>query len=177
MGKCLPHQHSQMRCRTKVEASRLSVAKGSIRGMQLFCPKKQKERKTWWAGPTLYFSEIGGLQVLTPNQSRGPREVATGPHQVLSCHLELRPQTGLDGSRPFVCLFNVQIRPTWMPVEKFQTLQRGCPQASLGPAHTWKPGFACTGKGPSDSRTHGHTCVHTCKSGEPRRLRLPVGRL
>lgn len=43
--------------------------KGVNRGMQLFCPKKQKERKTWWAGPTLYFSEIGGLQVLTPDQS------------------------------------------------------------------------------------------------------------
>ena len=155
-----------MRRCTKVEAPRLSLAKASIRGMQLFCPKKQKERKAWWAGPTLYFSEIGGLQVLTPDQSRGPRDVATGPHQVLSCHLELGPQTGLDGSRPFVCLSNVQIRPTWMPVEKFQTLQRGCPQASLGPAHMWKPGFACTRKGLSDSRTYGHTRVHTHASRE-----------
>lgn len=101
--------------------------------------------------------------------------MATGPHQVLSCHLELRPQTGLDGSRPFVCLFNVQIRPTWMPVEKFQTLQRGCPQAPLGPAHTWKPGFACTRKGLSDSRTRAHTRAHTCKPGEPWSLGLPVG--
>lgn len=43
-------QDSQTRHCTEVEASRLSPAKGSLRGTQLFCPAKQKGRETWWAG-------------------------------------------------------------------------------------------------------------------------------
>lgn len=36
---------SQMRCCTEVGTSRFPLVKGSIRGMQLFCPKKQKGQK------------------------------------------------------------------------------------------------------------------------------------
>lgn len=58
-------QDSQRRCRTEVETSRLSLAKGSIRGMQLFCPKSRKHaepggRDTCGPPLTLCFSEMGG---------------------------------------------------------------------------------------------------------------------
>lgn len=41
-GRGSPTHDSQTRCCTEVETSRLSLAKGSTSGMQLFCPGKQR---------------------------------------------------------------------------------------------------------------------------------------
>lgn len=39
-----------MRGSTEVGKSRLLLAKGSIKGIQLLCPKKWKGCEAWWAG-------------------------------------------------------------------------------------------------------------------------------
>lgn len=117
------------------------------------------------------FSEMGGLLTLTTlHRAKGP--------QFLPWNSELGLKWVWRAQDLSFCLYDVQIISTWRPVEKYQTLQRECPQAPLGPAHTWRPGYACMRKGHaiwafqlSHTRAHTHAQVGNAWS-----LRLSVRR-
>ena len=118
-----------------------------------------------------YFSEIGGLLTLiTLHRAKGP--------QFLPWNSELGLKWVWRAQDLSFCLYDVQIISTWRPVEKYQTLQRECPQALLGPAHTWRPGYACMRKGHAIWALRPHTRAHThAQVVNAWSLRLSVGRL